>query len=81
MKMTMMMPGWSGYGGQTISPYVGKIEDGDTILGHSVSPIPFPKYRRFSRVARLLAARPLGLLQQLLQGSLHLQSEQRLLAL
>lgn len=35
MKMTMMMPGWSGYGGQTISPYVGKIEDGDTILGHS----------------------------------------------
>ncbi|KAK7726495.1 hypothetical protein SLS63_007656 [Diaporthe eres] len=35
MKMTMMMPGWSGYGGQTISPYVGKIEDGETILGHS----------------------------------------------
>jgi hypothetical protein len=37
MKMTMMMPGWSAYGGQTISPYVGKVEDGDTILGHSVS--------------------------------------------
>ncbi|KAK7703833.1 hypothetical protein SLS64_008777 [Diaporthe eres] len=37
MKMTMMMPGWSGYGGQTISPYVGKIEDGETILGHSES--------------------------------------------
>ncbi|KAL2277821.1 hypothetical protein FJTKL_15113 [Diaporthe vaccinii] len=35
MKMTMMMPGWSGYGGQTISPYAGKIEDGETILGHS----------------------------------------------
>ncbi|KAL1846491.1 hypothetical protein Daus18300_014241 [Diaporthe australafricana] len=35
MKMTMMMPGWSAYGGQTISPYVGKIEEGDTILGHS----------------------------------------------
>lgn len=37
MKMTMMMPGWSAYGGQTLSPYVGKIEEGETILGHSVS--------------------------------------------
>ncbi|POS69998.1 hypothetical protein DHEL01_v211609 [Diaporthe helianthi] len=35
MKMTMMMPGWSAYGGQTISPYVGPIEEGETILGHS----------------------------------------------
>ncbi|KAG8160830.1 hypothetical protein KVR01_009094 [Diaporthe batatas] len=35
MKMTMMMPGWSAYGGQTISPYVGPVENGDTILGHS----------------------------------------------
>lgn len=38
MKMTMMMPGWSAFGGQTISPYVGPIEDGETILGHSVGP-------------------------------------------
>ena len=37
MKMTMMMPGWSAYGGQTLSPYVGKIEDNEKILGHSVS--------------------------------------------
>ncbi|KAK0615178.1 amidase signature domain-containing protein [Bombardia bombarda] len=35
MKMSMMMPGWSAYGGQTLSPYVGRIEDGETILGHS----------------------------------------------
>lgn len=32
MKMTMMMPGWSAHGGQTLSPYVGKIEDKDAIL-------------------------------------------------
>jgi hypothetical protein len=37
MKMTMMMPGWSAHGGQTLSPYVGKIEDNEKILGHSVS--------------------------------------------
>lgn len=37
MKMTMMMPGWSGHGGQTLSPYVGKIEENETLLGHSVS--------------------------------------------
>ncbi|KAI0129715.1 amidase signature domain-containing protein [Xylariales sp. AK1849] len=35
MKMTMIMPGWSAHGGQTLSPYVGKIEEGETILGHS----------------------------------------------
>ncbi|KGO66561.1 Amidase [Penicillium italicum] len=35
MKMTMMMPGWSAHGGQTLSPYVGKIEDDEKILGHS----------------------------------------------
>ncbi|KAK3317045.1 amidase signature domain-containing protein [Apodospora peruviana] len=35
MKMTMMMPGWSAYGGQTLSPYVEGIEEGETILGHS----------------------------------------------
>ncbi|KAL7941016.1 amidase signature domain-containing protein [Trichoderma barbatum] len=35
MKMTMMMPGWSSHGGQTISPYVGNIEDNETLLGHS----------------------------------------------
>ncbi|CAI7644884.1 unnamed protein product [Penicillium glandicola] len=35
MKMTMMMPGWSAHGGQTLSPYVGKMEDNEKILGHS----------------------------------------------
>ncbi|RAK97892.1 amidase signature enzyme [Aspergillus ibericus CBS 121593] len=35
MKMTMMMPGWSAHGGQTLSPYVGRIEDNEKILGHS----------------------------------------------
>ncbi|KAK0708454.1 amidase signature domain-containing protein [Lasiosphaeris hirsuta] len=35
MKMTMMMPGWSAAGGQTLSPYVGRIEEGETLLGHS----------------------------------------------
>lgn len=38
MKMTMMSPGWSAYGGQTLSPYVGDIEKDETILGHSVRP-------------------------------------------
>lgn len=37
MKMTMMMPGWSAHGGQTLSPYVGKIKENEKILGHSVS--------------------------------------------
>ncbi|KAK3349075.1 amidase signature domain-containing protein [Lasiosphaeria hispida] len=35
MKMTMMMPGWSAAGGQTLSPYVGQIEEGEKLLGHS----------------------------------------------
>ncbi|KAL7784150.1 amidase signature domain-containing protein [Trichoderma ceciliae] len=35
MKMTTMMPGWSSHGGQTLSPYVGKIEANETLLGHS----------------------------------------------
>ncbi|OGM41145.1 hypothetical protein ABOM_009853 [Aspergillus bombycis] len=35
MKMTRMMPGWSAHGGQTLSPYVGKIEGNEKILGHS----------------------------------------------
>ncbi|KAJ5746016.1 amidase signature enzyme [Penicillium odoratum] len=35
MKMTMMMPGWSAHGGQTLSPYIGKIDDNEKILGHS----------------------------------------------
>ncbi|KAK3682983.1 amidase signature domain-containing protein [Podospora appendiculata] len=35
MKTTMAMPGWSSRGGQTLSPYVGKIKEGETILGHS----------------------------------------------
>lgn len=37
MKMTFMMPGWSAHCGQTLSPYVRKIEEGEKILGHSVS--------------------------------------------
>lgn len=37
MKMTMMTPGWSSHGGQTLSPYVGKIEENEALLGHSVS--------------------------------------------
>lgn len=37
MKMTMMMPGWSAHGGQTLSPYVGKMEENEKLLGHSVS--------------------------------------------
>lgn len=36
MKMTMMMPGWSAHGGQTLSPYVGKMEENEKLLGHSV---------------------------------------------
>jgi len=36
MKMTMMTPGWSAAGGQTLSPYIGQIEKGKTLLGHSV---------------------------------------------
>ena len=36
MKMTMMNPGWSAVGGQTLSPYVGQIEKGETLLGQSV---------------------------------------------
>ncbi|KAJ5916612.1 amidase signature enzyme [Penicillium tannophilum] len=38
MKMTMMMPGWSAHGGQTLSPYVGKMEENENILGHSLAP-------------------------------------------
>ncbi|KAL7939304.1 amidase signature enzyme [Trichoderma chlorosporum] len=35
LKTSAMMPGWSAYGGQTLSPYVGQIDDNETILGHS----------------------------------------------
>ncbi|KAL1859690.1 hypothetical protein VTK73DRAFT_7497 [Phialemonium thermophilum] len=35
LKTTMMSPGWSAVRGQTISPYVGQIEQGETLLGHS----------------------------------------------
>ncbi|RAO71686.1 uncharacterized protein BHQ10_007698 [Talaromyces amestolkiae] len=35
MKMTMMMPGWSAHGGQTLSSYVGKMEENEKLLGHS----------------------------------------------
>lgn len=47
MKMTMMTPGWSAVGGQTLSPYVGQIEEGETLLGHSVSHSnPWNRYGR-----------------------------------
>ncbi|KAI1119428.1 amidase signature enzyme [Nemania sp. NC0429] len=35
MKTIKMMPGWSAHGGQTISPYVGAIKEGERLLGHS----------------------------------------------
>ncbi|KAH7141577.1 amidase signature domain-containing protein [Dactylonectria estremocensis] len=35
MKMTMMMPSWSAYSGQTLSPYVRKMEENEKLLGHS----------------------------------------------
>ncbi|KAH8689444.1 amidase signature domain-containing protein [Talaromyces proteolyticus] len=35
MKMTTMMPGWSAHGGQTLSPYVGRLEVNEKLLGHS----------------------------------------------
>ncbi|KAI1203982.1 amidase signature enzyme [Nemania serpens] len=35
MKSIKMMPGWSAHGGQTISPYVGPIKEGERLLGHS----------------------------------------------
>ncbi|KAI1347858.1 amidase signature enzyme [Xylaria sp. FL0043] len=35
MKTLTMMPGWSAHGGQTISPYVGKIKENERLLGHS----------------------------------------------
>ncbi|KAI0969601.1 amidase signature domain-containing protein [Xylaria arbuscula] len=35
MKTEGMMPGWSAYGGQTISPYVGPIKRNEKLLGHS----------------------------------------------
>jgi len=36
MKMTMTPPGWSAVGGQALSPYVGPIAEGETLLGHTV---------------------------------------------
>jgi hypothetical protein len=43
-KSSIMTPGWSAVGRQTLSPYVGEIADGETILGHSVrvGPLPIP---------------------------------------
>ncbi|KAI1267849.1 amidase signature enzyme [Xylariaceae sp. FL1019] len=35
MKTSVMMPGWSAQGGQTISPYVGHIKKDEKLLGHS----------------------------------------------
>ena len=49
MKMTMMMPGWSAHGGQTVSPYVGKMEENEKLLGHSVC-ITTPDYPHFCHV-------------------------------
>lgn len=46
MKM-MTMAGFSAHGGQTLSPYVGQIEEGEKILGHSVSeanPLHYSNY-------------------------------------
>lgn len=40
MKKSMMTPGWSAVGGQTLSPYVGPIAEGETLLGHTVSERP-----------------------------------------
>jgi amidase len=37
MKMTTIMSGWSSHGGQTLSPYVGEIEENEKLIGHSVS--------------------------------------------
>ncbi|KAM7192707.1 Glutamyl-tRNA amidotransferase subunit A, mitochondrial [Rhypophila sp. PSN 637] len=35
IKASTAMPGWSAYRGQTLSPYVGPIEEGEPLLGHS----------------------------------------------
>lgn len=35
MKSPTVMSGWSPIAGQTLSPYVGPIEEGETLLGHS----------------------------------------------
>ncbi|KAK3375563.1 amidase signature domain-containing protein [Lasiosphaeria ovina] len=35
MKTDMVMPGWSAVGGQTLSPYVARLEPNETMLGHS----------------------------------------------
>ena len=61
MKMTMMMPGWSAHGGQTLSPYVGKIEDNERILGHSVSRLNHRCYSSVLILSRPLEAHPLDL--------------------
>jgi len=63
-KSSTMTPGWSAVGSQTLSPYVGEIADGETILGHSVRVEPLripaiatetnkPEPRRFlNRICR-----------------------------
>lgn len=58
MKMTTMMPGWSAHGGQTLSPYVEKMEENEKLLGHSVSKtIPnYPHFCRADELDRPLAA-------------------------
>jgi amidase len=47
MKMTMIFPGWSPVGGQTVSPYTGPIAPDETLLGHSVG---ISKTRKTARV-------------------------------
>ena len=55
MKAPTVMPGWSAVGGQTISPYTGPIEDGETLLGHSVCshlPLPGPRSRTTTKTKK-----------------------------
>lgn len=62
MKM-MTTPGRSAVAGQTLSPYVGAIGEGESILGHSVSQDGLPKPRQattndpFTTVSRRLVDR------------------------
>lgn len=58
MKITMMMPGWSAHGGQAMSPYIGKIEDNEEILGHTVSRLNYKYYSFVLILSRLPWAHP-----------------------
>jgi hypothetical protein len=50
-----MTPGWSAFGGQAISPYVGPIEENELILGHSVRLSFSVKYSISDRRSPLVA--------------------------